>query len=42
MKKPGYTFCLSCEYPLAHIYDEPKYNGLRGHCPRCGGNWAES
>ena len=24
------------------IYWEPRYNGMRGRCKRCGINWAES
>lgn len=42
MNLPRYTECLSCNYEKAHVFEEPKYGGLRGHCPNCGGNWPES
>ena len=34
--------CLGCQFPFANVISEKKYNGLRGSCPKCGGNWPES
>lgn len=36
------TECQGCGYYQALVYFEPKYNGYRGGCPSCNGNWAES
>ena len=36
------TECQGCGYYQALVYFEPKYNGYRGGCPLCNGNWAES
>ena len=33
--------CDVCNSP-AMIIEELKYNGLRGICSNCGGNWPES
>lgn len=35
------VICLECNLQ-ASVIDEPRYNGLRGICPHCGGNWPES
>jgi len=34
--------CLLCGNPNAIIIEEPRYNGFRGVCDKCEGNWAES
>jgi hypothetical protein len=42
MDKIHHTRCLVCGYTNAIVFAEFKYNGLRGSCPRCDGNWPES
>ena len=39
---PQKVSCLGCNFPFAKVISEKKYNGLRGSCPKCGGNWPES
>lgn len=34
--------CQACGSTNARIEEEPKYHGLRGRCPDCGGDWPES
>ena len=42
MRKKTRVECLGCGSELAYIIPEEKYNGLRGFCPKCKGNWPES
>ena len=42
MTKHEAVECRACGSPKARIFVEPKYNGLRGRCPECGGDWPES
>ena len=35
------TICIVCD-SVATIVEVEKYNGLRGFCENCGGNWPES
>ena len=42
MRIMNITVCTSCESKLALIIEEPRYNGYRGICLLCGGNWPES
>ncbi|MFQ5440932.1 MAG: hypothetical protein ACE5DL_05660 [Nitrosopumilaceae archaeon] len=41
MNTIGYVRCTSCN-SQASIIEETRYNGLRGICSKCGGNWPES
>jgi len=34
--------CVHCGSLEAYITHDDKYDGLRGHCPKCGANWPES
>jgi len=34
--------CLNCGFQNALVFLESKYNGFRGFCPDCKGNWPES
>lgn len=42
MKYQELTECQTCQSLHALVFFEPKYNGFRGFCPHCGGNWPES
>jgi len=42
MKIFDYVKCLICGNERAILFEEPRYNGLRGICEKCDGNWAES
>jgi hypothetical protein len=33
--------CSVCD-SKANVVEESRYNGLRGMCSKCGGNWPES
>jgi hypothetical protein len=35
-------FCIVCNKQIAVIIEEPRYNGYRGICLKCDGNWPES
>lgn len=35
------TTCSVCEIKVKITF-EPKYNGMRGNCSKCEGNWPES
>jgi len=37
-----YVKCLVCGSEGAILFEDARYNGLRGLCNRCGGNWPES
>ncbi|MDH3278206.1 MAG: hypothetical protein OEL77_08020 [Nitrosopumilus sp.] len=41
MRTLGYVKCTSC-HSTASIIEDLRYNGLRGICFECGGNWPES
>jgi len=34
--------CMSCGSTNTIKVFDPRYNGYRGHCLDCGGNWPES
>lgn len=36
------TSCIGCGKDGAQIFFDVKYNGLRGKCKKCGGDWPES
>ena len=36
-----HVICTTCDLQ-AVVIEEPRYNGLRGICSKCGGNWPES
>lgn len=42
MSKQIFIECYGCGSVNATLIYEPKYRGLRGNCPSCGGNWPES
>lgn len=42
MKIITHTVCTVCETEIALVIDEPRYNGYRGICFSCKGNWPES
>jgi len=42
MMAVDFTTCIVCGAKLALVIEEPRYNGYRGICLRCEGNWAES
>lgn len=41
MRTVGYVTCTGCN-SKASIMEDLRYNGLRGFCFECGGNWPES
>ena len=41
MRAMSYVICMVCN-SKASIVEESRYNGLRGSCEKCGGNWPES
>ena len=41
MRLVGYVTCTGCN-SKASIMEDSRYNGLRGICFECGGNWPES
>ncbi|WP_257719709.1 hypothetical protein [Nitrosopumilus adriaticus] len=42
MSKKTNICCLGCGFGKAYLVMDFRYNGLRGNCPNCGGNWPES
>ena len=36
------VICLECGFIEALVVLESKYNGFRGRCDNCGGDWPES
>jgi len=41
MQNEYHVTCTTCNIK-ASVIEEPRYNGLRGICANCGGNWPES
>ena len=41
MKVVANIICIVCN-SAATVVEETRYNGLRGICCNCGGNWPES
>ena len=37
----AHGICPVCNTEV-ELYWEPRYNGVRGSCSKCGTNWAES
>jgi hypothetical protein len=42
MKNCQNVICLDCGFRRAFVILELKYNGFRGRCDKCGGDWPES
>lgn len=42
MKDDFLKICFLCNKKFAILIEEPRYNGFRGICLNCGGNWPES
>ncbi|MGI0055823.1 MAG: hypothetical protein ACREAK_00440 [Nitrosarchaeum sp.] len=42
MENSSKVLCIECLTLAAEIVLEPKYNGLRGRCSECHGDWPES
>ena len=42
MNKQIFIECHGCGSFSASLMYEPRYRGLRGRCPDCGGDWPES
>ena len=42
MRKKIFVECRGCDSLAAYVIFEHRYNGLRGYCPKCEGNWPES
>lgn len=42
MENHSNVLCIECGILEAIIVLEPKYNGLRGKCFKCNGDWPES
>ena len=41
MSATSFITCIVCNSP-AQVVEESRYDGLRGVCSKCGGNWPES
>ena len=42
MQKDSKVLCFECGVMEAVIVKDPRYNGLRGRCAKCMGDWPES
>ena len=42
MRPESVLSCNSCDEKSAVLFWDRRYNGYRGRCMMCGGNWAES
>ncbi len=42
MTQKNIISCNSCTKHSALLYWDRRYDGYRGNCMLCGGNWAES